>query len=115
MKKGKTVIDDYISNYSDIRRKLLEEMRSIITSVIPDADEVISYGMPAFKTKKVLVYFAAFKNHIGFYPTASGIKAFEKELKQFKHSTGAIQFPLDRPLPAELIKRITTYRKKEVD
>lgn len=90
-------------------------MRSIITSVIPEADEVISYGMPALKTKKVLVYFAAFNNHIGFYPTASGIKAFEKELKPYKHSRGAIQFPLDQPLPADLIKRITIFRKKEVD
>src|SRR5688572_15519901 len=105
-------IDSYIdSQPGEIRPKLIE-IREIIKSVIPEAEEVISYQMPAFKLNKVLVYFAGCKNHIGFYPTGSGITQFEPELSKFKYSKGAIQFPLDKTLPAALIKKIVKYRVK---
>lgn len=77
------------------------------------AEEVISYKMPAFRFKGMLVYFAAFKNHIGFYPTNSGIEVFKDELDRYKSSKGAVQFPLDKPLPLDLIRRIVEFRVKE--
>ena len=92
---------------------MLEKMRQAIKSVAPDAEEVISYQMPAFRYHGMLVYFAAYKNHIGFYPTASGIAAFKKELAIYKTSTGAVQFPIDAKLPLCLITKIVKYRVKE--
>jgi len=107
-----TDIDSYIEMQpSHIRLKLIE-MRQIIKSVVPDATEVISYQMPAFKLNKVLVYFAGCKNHIGFYPSGTGISAFEPELSKYVHSKGAIQFPLDQPLPVQFIKKIVKFRRK---
>jgi len=79
----------------------------------PEAVEVISYQMPAFKLNGILVYFAAFKNHIGFYPTSSGIEQFKKELSPYKWSKGAVQFPLDKPIPFALVKKIVIFRVKE--
>jgi uncharacterized protein YdhG (YjbR/CyaY superfamily) len=106
-------IDEYISGFTGETRQKLEEIREIIRSAVPEAEEVISYGMPAYKIKKVLVYFAANKNHIGFYPTASGIRNFSPEFSSYKWSKGAVQFPIKDPLPKDLIIRITLFRKEE--
>ncbi|EQA43727.1 PF08818 domain protein [Leptospira broomii serovar Hurstbridge str. 5399] len=106
-------IDEYIENSSPEVRKLLEDLRSTIINSAPTAVEKISYRMPAFELNGNLVYFAAYKNHIGFYPTSSGIKSFQSELSRYKTSKGAVQFPLDNPLPLKLISRIVKYRVKE--
>ena len=113
MKKPKSV-DEYISWFPEEDQKLLDKMRAVIKEAAPDAEEVISYGMPGYKLNGQLVWFAGFKNHIVFYPRgASAIKAFEKELAKYKTSKGAIQFPKDKPLPITLIKKIVKYRVKE--
>ncbi|RPI59432.1 MAG: DUF1801 domain-containing protein, partial [Ignavibacteriales bacterium] len=106
-------IDDYINQFSDDIKIKLESIRAAIKKATPKASEVISYGMPAFKQNKVLVYFAAGKNHIGFYPTPNPIKVFSKELESYKTSKGAIQFPLDKKIPLSLISKITKFRVKE--
>jgi uncharacterized protein YdhG (YjbR/CyaY superfamily) len=106
-------IDEYINMYDGNIKNKLNEIREIVKSVAKDSKEVISYNMPAFKNNKVLVYFAANKNHIGFYPTPSAILEFNKELKDYKTSKGAIQFPLDKTLPLDLIKKIVEFRIKE--
>jgi uncharacterized protein YdhG (YjbR/CyaY superfamily) len=103
-------IDHYISGFPEQSRALLEQLRETIKLAAPEAIEVISYGMPAFKQNGILVYFAAYKNHIGFYPTASGIEAFKTELSSYQWSKGTIQFPLDKPLPSELITKIVKHR-----
>lgn len=103
-------IDEYIAGFPDDIQKLLQKIRAIICKAAPHAEEVISYGMPAYKQHKVLVYFAACKNHIGFYPTGSGIEAFKDELTAYKFSKGAIQFPFDKPLPSALITKIVKFR-----
>ena len=110
MKKPKSV-DEYISWFPEETQILLEQMRATIRSVAPEAEEVISYMMPGFKLNGMLVWFAGFKNHIGFYPRgSSAIIAFEKELANYKTSKGAIQFPKDKPLPIALIKRMVEFR-----
>ena len=106
-------IDDYINQFPDDIKSKLETIRTAIKKAAPKSVEVISYGMPAFKQNKVLVYFAAGKNHIGFYPTPKPIIVFSKELEGYKTSKGAIQFPLDKKIPLTLISRITKYRVKE--
>ncbi len=106
-------VDEYISDFPEEVKKLLQQMRDAIIKAAPGAEEVISYQMPAYKYSGILVYFGAFKNHIGFYPTASGIEAFENELSTYKSSKGAVQFPLDKPLPLSLIARIVQYRLKQ--
>lgn len=106
-------IDDYINQYPDEIKSKLETIRATIMKAAPKATEVISYGMPAFKQNKVLVYFAVNKNHIGFYPTANPIKVFSKELEAYKTSKGAIQFPLDEKIPLALVSKITKFRVKE--
>jgi uncharacterized protein YdhG (YjbR/CyaY superfamily) len=103
-------IDDYIATKPFEKRAVLEKMRSAIQRAAPKATEVISYGMPAFKQEGILVYFAAFKNHYGLYPTSSPIIVFKKELLPYKTSKGAIQFPTDKPLPVKLIQAIVKYR-----
>ena len=103
----------YIATFPKATQLLLKELRNCITSTIPKATEVISYGMPAYKQHGVLVYFAAYKNHIGFYPTANGIKQFESEFGKYKFSKGAIQFPLDEKLPLNLIIKMVKFRAKE--
>jgi uncharacterized protein YdhG (YjbR/CyaY superfamily) len=105
-----TNIDEYHSLQTIEIQEKLNEMRTIIKEVAKDCTETISYNMPAFKLKKVLVYYAAYKNHIGFYPTSQPIIAFEEELKPYKTSKGAIQFPLDKVFPKELIQRIVKFR-----
>ena len=106
-------IDEYIRSFPADLRSVLEKIRQTIHEVAPEATEVISYQMPAFKLNGVLVYFAAHKNHIGFYPTSSGIEAFKVELTPYKFSKGAVQFPLDKPIPFDLVKKIVVFRVKE--
>ena len=106
-------IDKYISGFTKDKQKLLKQLRGIIRKAAPQAQESISYGMPAFKQNGMLVYFAAWKNHIGFYPTSSGIKAFRKDLSSFTVSKGTVQFPLDKPLPKGLVTKIVKFKVKE--
>lgn len=103
-------IDQYIANFPAATQKLLQQVRETIHLAVPDAKEVISYGMPAFKQKGVLVYFAGYAKHIGFYPTGSGIEAFKNEFGSYKWSKGAVQFPIDQPMPLDLITRITKFK-----
>ena len=103
-------IDQYIADFPIETQKLLQQIRETIHKAVPEAKEVISYGMPAFKQNTVLVYFAGYAKHIGFYPTGSGIEAFKEEFTQYKWSKGAVQFPLDKPLPLDLITRITKFK-----
>lgn len=107
-------IDDYIENFPPEIQDRLMEMRNLIKAAAPDAEEVISYEMPTFKIGgRNLVYFAAFKNHIGFYPFPSGIEEFREETKDYVTSTGTIQFPYDRPIPKSLVTRIVEFRLQE--
>ncbi|EQA62501.1 iron chaperone [Leptospira alexanderi] len=106
-------VDDYISRFPENIQKILEGLRSVIRKSAPKAEEKISYQIPAFVFHGNLVYFAAYKKHIGFYPTSSGIRAFQSELTKYKTSKGAVQFPVDRPLPLKLIAKIVKYRVKE--
>ena len=106
-------IDEYIADFPENARILLEQFRSVIKKVAPEAVEVISYNMPAIKQNGIVVYFAAHKNHIGLYPMASGIATFKDEIAQYKSSKGAVQFPIDQPLPVDLISRIVDFRLQE--
>ena len=106
-------IDQYIHGFPEHVQAILSELRSSIGMAAPQAVEKISYRMPTFYFNGNLVHFAAFKQHIGFYPTPSGITAFQQELKIYKTSKGAIQFPIDQPLPLKLIKKIVEFRVKE--
>jgi uncharacterized protein YdhG (YjbR/CyaY superfamily) len=109
----KKTVDEYFKDFSEDVQHILIEIRSAIIELAPQAEESISYGMPAYKTNgKPLVYFAAFKNHIGFYATPSGHKAFEKELAKYKQGKGSVQFPIDKPMPLKLITKIVEYRIK---
>ena len=106
-------IDEYIAVFPADVQDILQELRSVIKASAPDAIEVISYQMPAFKQNGILVYFAAFKKHIGFYPAPQGIEEFKDELSQYKGGKGSVQFPIDKPLPIELISRIVKFRVQE--
>jgi uncharacterized protein YdhG (YjbR/CyaY superfamily) len=106
-------IDEYISDFPAEIQDILEKIRSRIIKAAPEAEETISYQMPAFRLKGNLVYFAAFKNHIGFYPTSSGIEAFKNELSRYKGAKGSVQFPINEPMPFELIKKIVASRVDE--
>ena len=107
-------VDDYLAAVPEPARSTLSKMRAAIRSVVPpEATETISYGIPAFKHKRVLVWYAAFANHCSLFPTASVIEAFKDELKAFTTSKGTIQFPIDRPLPITLIKKIVKLRVQE--
>ena len=106
-------IDEYIDTFPLDVQKILNMLRATIQKAAPDATEKISYAMPTFYLNGNLVHFAAYKNHIGFYPAPSGIEAFEKELSVFKTSKGAVQFPINKPLPFALITKIVRYRVKE--
>lgn len=108
-----TDIDSYIALQAEDMQPLLQLLRQTIAAAAPDAKEVISYNMPAFQQDGgVLVYFAANKAHIGFYPTGAGIAHFKDELDGFKWSKGAIQFPADKPMPLTMVKRIVKFRIK---
>jgi len=107
-------IDKYIANFPKGIQTILRKLRKIIKVTAPKSVESISYHMPGYKLNgKPLVYFGAWKNHIGFYATPSGNTAFKKELSKYKGAKGSIQFPLGKPIPYSLIKRIVTYRVKE--
>lgn len=103
-------VTQYIETFSDTTQAQLKILRSTILNAAPNAKEIISYGMPAYKLNKVLVYFAAYKNHIGFYPTAIGIETFKTELSAYKWSKGAVQFPILEALPCDLITRIVQFK-----
>ena len=107
-------IDVYLKSFTGLKLTRLTEMRSILRSVLPDAEECLSYGMPAYRLGKVLVYFAGNKEHIGFYPTPGPIKEFAHELSQWKYSKGAIQFPYSEPLPLKLIVKIASKRLHDI-
>lgn len=113
MPKRYTSVDEYLAHQPEEIRELLEDLREIIKKAAPRATERISYNMPAYDLNGVLVYFAGYKGHVGLYPTASGIKAFQEEIAKFENSKGAVRFPLDRPLPKTLITRIVKFRLKE--
>jgi uncharacterized protein YdhG (YjbR/CyaY superfamily) len=107
-------VDEYIAAFPSPVRDLLNEVRSAIMKAAPEAVESISYGMPAYKlNKKPLVYFAGYKNHIGFYATPTGHSEFAKELSSYKQGKGSVQFPVNKPLPLDLITRITKFRVEE--
>jgi len=106
-------VDTYIASFPIETRVLLAELRTSIKEVAPNAVEVISYQMPAFKLKKILVHFAGYKNHIGFYPGVSGIEAFKNEISGYKWAKGSVQFPLNQPLPLDLITRMVDFRANE--
>jgi len=106
-------INDYISGFPPEIQAKLNEIRAVIKKAAPDATEKISYGMPAFTLGRILLYIAAHRNHIGFYPLTSAIEAFNKELSDYTCSKGTIQLPYNEPVPLELIERITTFRVKE--
>lgn len=108
-----TAVDDYIENYVGEVREKLQEMRAIIRSVAPAASEAMKYGIPTFVLHGNLVHYGGYNAHIGFYPGASGIASFTKELSAYPTSKGAVRFPLDKPLPEKLIIRIVKFRMKE--
>lgn len=124
MKKNRTIemmenegsespIDSYIGTFSGKAKERLDEIRKIIREEVPEAREKISYGMPTYDLFGNLVHFAGYANHIGFYPTSSGVENFKKEIEGYKNSKGAIQFPIDASLPEQLIRRIVRFRKDE--
>jgi uncharacterized protein YdhG (YjbR/CyaY superfamily) len=106
-------VDDYILSFPKETQLLLEEIRTTIRKAAPKAEEIISYGMPAYKLNGALVYFAGYKGHLGFYPTPSGIANFKKELSAYQVSKGTVQFPLDKKLPHTLIFKIVKFRVQE--
>jgi len=106
-------IDEYIGTFPQEIQTLLEQVRATIRQAAPEAEEAIKYAMPTFVLNGNLVHFAAFKHHIGFYPVPSGIEAFKKELSVYKGAKGSVQFPLDQPMPLELISRIVKFRMNE--
>ena len=106
-------VDRYIAGFPDNVRELLMQLRTAVREAAPEAEEVISYQMPAYRLQGMLVYFAGYQNHIGFYPTSSGIKAFKQELSAYKGAKGTVQFPLDKPLPLDIIKKIVAFRVAE--
>ena len=106
-------IDDYISRARLEVQQKLRELKAVIKAEVPDAEERIAYGMPTYSQNGNLVHFAAFTNHIGFYPAPSGIENFKEELARYKTSKGAIQFPLDQDIPMDLVREIVRFRLKE--
>ena len=116
MKTDQTVpgtIDEYIAGFPIEVRKILKKIRMTIRKAAPDAEETLKYRIPTFTLKGNLVYFAAFKKHIGFYPVPTGIEKFKKELSVYKQGKGSVQFPLDKPIPYGLIGKIVKFRVKE--
>ena len=108
-----TEVDNYIASFPTDTQKVLEQMRSTVKLAAPEAQEIMNYGIPTLALEGNLVHFGGFKSHIGFYPAPSGIEAFKEELSVFKGAKGSIQFPLDQPLPLDLITRITKFRVDE--
>lgn len=108
-----TSIDEYIAEFPPETREVLEQMRALIKVSAPGATETISYAIPTFDLNGHLVHFAGFAKHVGFYPTGSGVEAFKDELEPYKSGKGSVQFPLGRPLPVDLIRRIVAFRVAE--
>lgn len=106
-------VNEYINSFPNEINLKLTKIRNLVHNIIPDAKETIKYSMPTFEYNGILVHFAGYKNHIGFYPSPSGIIAFKEEIKTFKNSKGAIQFPLNKDLPIELIEKIVRFRIEE--
>lgn len=106
-------IDEYINTFPEDVRTILNQLRQTIKESAPEAEETINYQIPTFSLHGNLVHFAAFKDHIGFYPTPTGIEAFKKELAPYKGAKGSVQFPIDQPLPLPLIRKIVKFRVKE--
>ena len=106
-----TSIDEYISEFPSGTQGVLKQLRALITASAPDATETISYAIPTFDLNgRHLVHFAGYERHVGFYPTGSGIEAFKAELTPFKSAKGSVQFPIDQPLPTDLIRRMVEFR-----
>jgi uncharacterized protein YdhG (YjbR/CyaY superfamily) len=110
---GPENIDEYIAGFPADVQEILQKVRSTIRKAAPEAEEAIKYRMPTFTLNGNLVHFAAFKNHIGFYPVPSGIEQFKKELSVYQQGKGSVQFPLDKPIPFALISKIVAFRVKE--
>ncbi|RPH38371.1 hypothetical protein EHM92_00010 [bacterium] len=108
-----STIDEYLNTFPEDVRAILKQLRQTIKEAAPEAEETINYQIPTFTLHGNLVHFAAFKSHIGFYPTPSGMEAFKKELAPYRRAKGSVQFPIDQPLPLALIRRIVEYRVKE--
>lgn len=110
-----TKIDEYIAGFPPETQRVMEEIRALVKATAPGAVETMSYAIPTFDLNgKHLVHFAGYKQHIGFYPTASGIEAFKEEIQHYRWATGSVQFPLDQPLPADLIRRMVEFRIEEI-
>ena len=112
-KKTPKTIDEYIADYPAQVQAILQRLRDLIHEIAPEATEKISYGIPTFVLGQNLVHFAAYPHHIGFYPSSSGIAHFEEELKDYETSKGTVRFPLDKPIPYDLVRRITEFRAAE--
>lgn len=108
-----STVDEYIAAFPPETQSILRELRATIRKAAPKAVEAISYNMPGYKLNGPLVWFAGYKNHIGFYPKPSGLLAFKKELAGYKSSKGAVQFPIDKPMPLSLVSKMVKYRIKE--
>jgi len=106
-------IDEYIAEFPSETRTMLEEMRALIRESAPGATETISYAIPTFDLNGRLVHFAGFKHHVGFYPTGRGVEAFKEELAPYRSGKGSVQFPIGKPLPADLIRRIVEFRVEQ--
>jgi len=114
LKKGVVnTVDDYLKTFPPTVRSVLEKIRRAIRSAAPGAEETISYGIAGYKYHGMLIYFAGYKNHVSIYPAPRTVPAFKKELADYKGGKGTVQFPLDKPLPLDLVKRIVRYRMKE--
>ena len=112
-RKAPATIDEYVADFPKNIQEVLEKLRATIRKAAPGAEETINYAIPTFTLNGNLVHFAAFKNHIGFYPAPSGIEAFKKELSVYEGAKGSIKFPIDKPLPLALITKIVKFRAKE--
>jgi uncharacterized protein YdhG (YjbR/CyaY superfamily) len=114
MKRGTPKdIDEYIDGYPKDVQELLETLRRTVRDAAPNAEETINYQIPTFKLEGNLVHFAAYKKHIGFYPTPSGIEKFKQELSEYEGAKGSVKFPLDKPIPFDLIRKIVSFRVQE--
>lgn len=111
---SKRNIDQYIAAFPPDVQEILEQIRTTIREAAPEAEEAIKYRVPTFVLNENLVHFAAFKNHVGFYPTPSGIEKFKDELSSYEGAKGSVRFPIDKPMPLRLIKKIVAFRVKEV-
>ncbi len=112
-KKEYLSVDEYIASFPENIKKKLEEIRNVIKQIVPEAQEKISYQMPAFFLNGILIWYAGYSKHIGFYPKESGIYAFKNELLKYKNAKGSVQFPVEEPLPIELIKKMVIFRVEE--